>query len=279
MKRALKIIGLVLLLLITFIGLKMCDFGPEPARPDLDLPPAPQMAEPASAPMDMAFAPRNLFAATGVNPMPHGDPAQQDATPLPGPMDKTRRLEANELVYRFLGPGYFGAFNSSEYPDGRRLLWANGVNGVYKLDYETYEIYDHLPSENAEKYTQEWAENISAKLDKNNGASALLTGMKAMLPLKSLSGVYAMVGANNWFYFANKDGSIVAYGDEIEGDAGSKIVEKARFQLPADAAGASVGMNMTYDGWIVFPTEEGTTIAVSPDLKNFHSVKLNGTET
>jgi len=274
MKRALKIIGIIILLLIAFIGLKMCDFGPEPPRPDLDLAPAPQMDSLESAPMDMAFAPPNPFAATGVNPMPHGDPAQQDATPLPGPMDKSRRLEANERVYQFLGPGYFGAFNSSEYPDGRRVLWANGVNGVYKLDYESYEILGHLPSDVADKYNQKWAENISAKLDKNNGASALLTGMKAMLPLKSLSGVYAMVGANNWFYFANKDGSIVAYGDATDGDANSEIVEKARFQLPPDAAGASVGMGMTYDGWVVFPTEQGNMIAVSSDLKEFQSVKL-----
>ena len=274
MRTIFKSFGLIAILAIAFIGLNMCEFGPKPPRPDLDLPLAPQMENPELAPINMAFAPPNPFAAQGVNPMPHGDPAQQDATPLAGPMDISRRLEADEIVYKFLGPGYFGAFNSSQYPDGRRVLWANGVNGVYKLDYETYDILDHLPSENAKRYTQDWAENISAKLDKNNGASALLTGMKALWPLKSLSGVYAMVGANNWFYFANKDGSIVAYGDAIDGDAGSKIIEKARFQLPANIADASVGMNMTYDGWIIFPTEQGTIIAVSPDLKEFHSVKL-----
>lgn len=199
------------------------------------------MDNPAGAPTDMAFAPANPFAAQGVNPMPHGDPAQQDATPLPGPMDVSRKLDADELVYQFLGPGYFGVFNSSEYADGRRVLWANGV---YKLDYETYEIIDHLPSDLADKYNREWAEEITAKLEKYNGASALMTGMKAMLPFKSLSGVYAMVGANNWFYFANKNGSIVAYGDAVDGDAGSEIIEKARFQLPPDISGASVGMRM-----------------------------------
>ena len=275
MKQFFKILGILILLLIGMVIMRTCDFGPPPPRPDLDLPIAPQMDDPASAPMDMAFAPSNPFASNSVNPMPHGDPAQQDATPLPGPIDSSRALKHNELAYQFLGPGYFGAFTSSEYADGRRVLWANGVNGVYKLDYETYEIIDHLPSDKAEKYTQDWAENISAKLDKNNGASALPTAMKALLPLKSLSGVYAMVGANNWFYFANKDGSIVAYGDAVDGDAGSKIVEKARFQLPAQLAGASVGMNMTYDGWVIFPTEEGQMIAVSQDLSEFHSVRLN----
>jgi len=278
MRKFFKILGLVLLAFLALVLVKSILPKPEIPRPDLDLPLAIQMQSPASAPMDMAFAPFNKFASDSVNPVPHGEPAQQDSTPLPGPLDQSRQLKDNELLYQFLGPGYFGAFTSSEYADGRRILWANGVNGVYKLDYETYEVIDHLPSEFADKYTQDWAENISAKLDKNNGASAFFTALAALKPLKSLSGVYAMVGANNWFYFANKDGSIVAYGDAVDGDAGAKIVEKARFQMPADEAGASVGMNMTYDGWIVFPTENGTMVAVSQDLTQYRSVKMRHTD-
>lgn len=279
MKRFFKILGLLLLAFIAIIVFKTCDFGPPPPRPDLDLPKAPQMADPASAPMDMAFAAPNLFAAQGVNPVPHGDPAQQDATPLPGPLDKTRRLEPDEMVYRFLGPGHFGAFNSSEYEDCRRVLWTNGVNGVFKIDYETYEIIDHLPSNAAKEYTQEWAEKLTAKLDKNNNPTAFFTAMKSLLPLKSLSGVYTVVGANDWFYLANKDGSIVAYGDAVEGDAASKIVQKAIFKMPEGEAGPSVGMNMTYDGWIVFPTEQGYMVAVSQDLTEYRSVRLNNADT
>jgi len=274
MKRIFKIIALLLIVLIGFVALKTCDFGPPPPRPDLDLPLAPQMTNPSLAPMDMNFPADNPMAGQGVDPIPHGNPAQQDSTPLPGPIDITRRLEPGEIVNRFLGPGHFGINTSGQYPDGRRVLWTNGVNGIFKLDEETYDIIDHLPSEFADEYNQEWADKIIAKLDKNNGASAMPTAIKSMMPLKSLSGVYTVVGVNDWFYLAQKDGSVVAYGDEIKGDAGSKIVEKARFQLPADLAGASVGMNMTYDGWIVFPMEDGTIIAVSSDLTEYRSVKL-----
>ena len=277
--RFIKFAGLLLLILVGLFVLKTCDFGPPPPRPDLDLPLAPKMASPETAPMDMAFAPPNPFAANGVNPMPHGDPAQQDATPLPGPVDQTRRLKPEELAYVFLGPGYFGAYTSSPYPDGRRVLWASGVNGVYKVDYETYEIIDHLPMPEAEKYTQEWAEKITAKLDKNNGATAMGAAIKALMPLKSLSGVYAVVGANGWFYLAQKDDSIVAYGDEDPSDADSKIVLKAKFQMPEGEAGPSVGMNMTYDGWIVFPTEQGYMVAVSNDLTEYRSVRLKHADT
>jgi len=278
-KRFLKLVLAILLALIVFGILKSCDVSPPPPRPDLDLPLAPQMTDPSSAPMDMNFPEKNPMAANGVNPMPHGNSAQQDSTSIPGPMDVTRRLKEDEIVNTFMGPGHFGIYTSSPYANGNRVLWTNGVNGVFKLDEETYDIIDHLKSDVADKWDKEWADKILAKLDKNNGASAMVTAVRSMMPLKSLSGIYTVIGVNNWFYVAHKDGSVVAYGDEIDGDARSKIVEKARFQLPAEISGASIGMNMTYDGWIIFPMETGTLIAVSPDLTEYRSVRLKYADT
>ena len=267
-KFALVIVALVLITLIRNA------LEPEEARPDLDLNPAPTSTTNLAQPDSHSFAPVNPFLAKGVNPLPHGDTAQQDATPIPGPMGKTRRLSENELTYQFLGPGHFGIYTSSPYANGKRVLWTNGVNGIYKLDEETYDIIDHVPTEQAKKYDEAWANNITDKLDDSNSIWSLGTGINALKPLLDLSGIYALVGHNNWFYFANKDGSIVAYGDEVEGDPKSNIVEKARFQLPPGDAGPSVGINLTYDGWIVFPTEDGIMIAVSMDLKTYKSVPL-----
>ena len=273
MRRFLKIFALVIVALV-LITLIRNALEPEEARPDLDLNPAPTSTTNLAQPDSHSFAPVNPFLAKGVNPLPHGDTAQQDATPIPGPMGKTRRLSENELTYQFLGPGHFGIYTSSPYANGKRVLWTNGVNGIYKLDEETYDIIDHVPTEQAKKYDEAWANNITDKLDDSNSIWSLGTGINALKPLLDLSGIYALVGHNNWFYFANKDGSIVAYGDEVEGDPKSNIVEKARFQLPPGDAGPSVGINLTYDGWIVFPTEDGIMIAVSMDLKTYKSVPL-----
>lgn len=275
MRRFFLIISLLVFGFLAFSLAKMMDIGPQPPRPDLDLQPVPQMENPASVNLDMAFASKNPFLADGVNPLPHGDTAQQDATPLPGPMGASRSLSEEDISYKFLGPGYFGIYTSGQYENGQRVLWTNGLNGIYKIDEKTYEIIDHLPTPLAETYTQEWANDILSKLDENNSSiGAIKTGIDALMPLTNLSGIYAMVGSNNWFYFANKDGSIVAYGDAVEGDPFSGIVEKARFAMPPGEAGPSVGINMTYDGWIVFPTEDGIMVAVSMDLKQYKSVKM-----
>jgi hypothetical protein len=219
-------------------------------------------------------APKNPFAADSTQPMPHGDPSQQDATNVNGPIDHARELKDNEKIYRHLGPGHIGGFTTSAYADGSRVLWTSGVNGIYKLNAETLEIYDHLPTEAAVVWTKDRAEDSIDALDADNSIANLQLAIENVKALQDLSGIYAVVGANNWFYIAGKDGSITAYGDRIKGDPTSPIEEKARFKVPAEAAGATLGMNMTYDGWIVVPTEEGWLVAVSMDLKEHRLIRL-----
>lgn len=279
MKRFFKYAGLGLLLLI--VGYVAYGFVAKALtpRPDLDLPAAPKTSYAARPLSEITMPPFNPMAAQGVFPMPHAEPAQQDATALPGPMDRSRRLADEEKQYVHLGPGYFGAYTTGKYADGTRLLWANGVNGLYKIDEETYEIYDHLPTPEAREYTREWAEGITAGLNDDNGTWGLIDSVRAIMPLTSLSGIYAVVGKNGWIYLANKDGSILAYGDAVEGDPRSKIELKAKFKMPEGEAGPSVGMNMTFDGWIVFPTENGYLVAVSQDLKQYRSIRIKHADT
>ena len=273
-----KIIILLVLAISLVASLKYCHQEQVP-RPDLDLPLAPQMTEKTDVNSIPNLPPKNTFLAEGVNPMPHGEPAQQDVTAIAGPIDVSKRLSAGDITYVHLGPGYFGAFTSNVYPNGERILWANGVNGLYKLDEETYEIYDHFETPVSGTYSEEWANEFTVKLNKNNGATGIPTAIKAMSPLKDLSGVYIMVGKNNWVYIADNDGIITAYGDAIENDPTSEIVVKATFQLPPEASGPSVGMNMTFDGWIIIPAENGYLAAVSSDLTEYRIIRLKHADT
>jgi hypothetical protein len=48
--------------------------------------------------------------------------------------------------------------------------------------------------------------------------------------------------------------------------------------MPAGVSGALVGMNMTYDGWIILVTEDGDALAVSRDLATVHRTRLANSE-
>ena len=73
-------------------------------------------------------APKNKFVADGVYPIPHGEPAQQDATDLAGPEDVNRTLNSDEIQYVFTGPGSIGGYTSNIYSNGERVLWLSAIN-------------------------------------------------------------------------------------------------------------------------------------------------------
>lgn len=218
--------------------------------------------------------PKNPYTADSTQPMPHGDPAQQDATPVKGPLGESRQLQEDEIIYQHLGPGYIGGFTTSAYENGSRVLWTNGVNGLYKLNAETLEIYDYIPSPVAGQWTKDHAEDSIAALDADNSLLNLPLAIEDSKALQDLSGIYVAVGSNNWAYIADKDGSITAYGDAIEDDPTSAIEIKGTFQMPPEAAGSTLGMNITYDGWIVLPTTDGWLVAVTMDLADYRLIRL-----
>lgn len=242
-------------------------------------PPLPPERLSAASETSREQPPRNPYLADGPYPVAHADSAQSDAGPIAGPIDQSRALRPEEIRYLFIGPAPLGALTSGRYPDGRRVLWLNAVNGVFKLDEANYQILADTPTRFARIYTSAWAEEITARLDADNGESALQTVGDALRPLGDLSGAYTLVGANNWFYVASKDGSVTAYGDAVENDPASPIVVKARIRLPAEAAGNTIGMNITYDGWVIIATESGYVVAVSGALDRSQAVRLRYADT
>ncbi len=79
------------------------------------------------------------------------------------------------------------------------------------------------------------------------------------------------------YYLSGKTG-LTIYGDAVKGDLDSAIAVKGTWDLPDNITGNLIGMNMTYDGWIILATEHGYVIALSRDLKTYHTVKMAHSE-
>jgi hypothetical protein len=196
-----------------------------------------------------------------------------------GPLDRTRKLAPDEIDYVHLGPGHFGPIISGPYPDGRRVIWSNGLNGVTKMDHETFKVLAHLPSSNPAVFDEARANAAIAAFDKSNdGVGAVARAVREIRMFKQLAGVYTLVDRDNRFFVGLKSGAIAAYGDEIEGRPESPIQLKGTYPLPAGITGSLIGINMTFDGWLVVATEHGYVVAVSRDLKQGHAVRLRHAE-
>jgi hypothetical protein len=223
--------------------------------------------------------PKNPYLANSNYPMGHGDSAQQDAVPQPGPMGPTRTLTVDELQYTFAGPGYFGINTSGVYPDGKRVFWGNGLDRLVKLDYDSYEIITQKYFPDVERYTAEQAEESIASFDESNdGIFAIVNAFQEAQKLRNLSNLYTLMDSDNTYYVGSKSGLITAYGDENPQDSRSPIVELRSFQLPAEATGPIMGLNLTYDGWLIAATEHGYLAAIKRDFSDYRLIRIRHSE-
>jgi hypothetical protein len=223
--------------------------------------------------------PKNPFLADSNYAMGHGDSAQQDAVPQAGPMGPTRALEASELQYTFTGPGFFGITTSGVYPDGRRVFWGNGLDRLVKLDYDSYEVVAEAFFADAERYTPGQSEQAIAGFDEDNdGIFAIYNAYSEAQKLRNLSNIYTLLDRDNTYYVGSKSGLITAYGDRDPRDSHSAIVELRQFRLPPQVTGPVMGLNMTYDGWLVAATEHGYLVAIKRDFSDYRVIRIRHAE-
>ena len=226
------------------------------------------------------LAPRNPYLADSIYPLPHGDPAQQDALNVAGPVDVSRALRPEEIEYVHTGPAVFGAFSSGRYPDGKRVYWVNSLDRIVKLDYDTHRPLATKMIEGVPVWTEQMADESIADFDDNNtGLLAIVTAFSEAQKLRDLASVYTLVDNNNEYYIAYKAGYIEVYGDAVADDRGSAIELKRTFQYPEELTNqAAMGLNMTYDGWVVTVTENGKLLAVKPDFSEYRLGDLQHNE-
>jgi hypothetical protein len=223
--------------------------------------------------------PRNPYLADSVYPLGHGDSGQQDALPVPGPTDPGPELAPDEIQYSHVGPGHFGAYTSSPYPDGRRVIWSNGLDRIVKSDFETLEVLATYWVPEARRWSEEEANAAIETFDASNeGFFSIWRAFREALKLRDLSSVYTVLDADNTYYVADKSGAITAYGDADPSDPASEIIVKGRVRLPEGVTGLTVGMNMTFDGWLIVPTEHGYLVAISRDFAQHHVIRLRHSE-
>ena len=232
-----------------------------------------------SSAVSAVLPPVNPWLADSIYALGHGDSAQQDAVPIAGPTGPSRVLADSEIQYQHVGPAHFGAQISGPYPDGRRVFWSNGLDRIVKMDHETFAVLDEYFFDPAVSYPAEQADDAIAYFNRNNsGFLSIIRGFREAQKLRDLSGVYTVLDRDNIYYIGAKSGVITAYGDEVAGMQSSAIEMKRTFKLPAQVTGLMVGMNMTFDGWLVVATEHGWVIAIKRDFSDYRLVKMRHSE-
>lgn len=227
-----------------------------------------------------ASVPVNPFLARSATPISHRNSAQQNASRIPGPSGPTATLAENQLDWRFLGPGHYGAVLSSVEKDGRRVLWSNGAETIAKLDAETFEVLAQLPLIPEGRFTQAEAatelNRVYAAPDAEQADLAFKLRMR-MLKSNSGAGVYAMIDKDGNFYVSSRTG-VTIYGDAVPGDSRSPIVVRRQWTKPDDVGGVLMGMNMTYDGRVILVSTAGDVIALSRNLDDMQRIKMRHSE-
>lgn len=218
--------------------------------------------------------PKNPHLADSSFPLPHGNSAQTTSAPQAGPIDpdtKFLSLFTDTITYTASGPFQFGSYTSSEYSDGRRVMWSSGADRVVKWDHDSLDVIAQwkLPPRTYHNAGQgEKHINLMNVLPLPIKFIYMLTELTPLLI--DLAGIYSMIDSEGFFYVGGTlptgEQGITVYGDMETDNADSMIEVKEQWALPPEVSGSLVGINMTFDGRVVLITEEGWVLVVSRDI-------------
>ncbi|NND95921.1 MAG: hypothetical protein HKN47_01175 [Pirellulaceae bacterium] len=180
--------------------------------------------------------PQNPFLADSPWPISHQNSYLQGSSSLPGPL----RGDRFRVQYQDAEPGSITLAYGPKDDRGNRAIWGNSLKHIYKID------------ANGKK----WIYAVRQPRRR---------------PIRSaLSGAYCLVDCDGVFYTANLQ-TIEAFGDQCVGNSLSGIRKLRQFNIPACQVQSDsekiIGLNMTYDGFLVFVTSHGTVGVLSRDLK------------
>jgi hypothetical protein len=242
----------------------------------------------AETPLNSDLPPRNSYLADSVLSVFHVNSGQTGASPIPGPVSKTRQIKDADIIWKKIGPGDgYSIQYSGVYPNGKRVGWFGGSQQLLKLDADTLDTISIYVLNKGKFYSPEEIERLIAKADKLKGQAmldVLVPVMSKGIELGVQSGYRLLDKDNNLFilYSDRETGgqTIRKFGDAIDNDPDSDIVLKGEFKLPADPGERflAVAMNITYDGTLIVATRDGTLFAVSRDFRLLDKIRLPGRE-
>ena len=153
------------------------------------------------------------------------------------------------------GPDAITISFSGPYPDGTQLIWGSTQVDVFKADVTGGKL------SYINRKTKDDVDFFSVDA--------------------AMSGAYTLVD-NTGTFFVPRYRKIFAYGDEIPGDAHSKIVIKDVYELPEEEIQSQdeniVGLNITSDGMLALATTHGTVFVVSRSFDSAYFLNLGEDE-
>lgn len=194
--------------------------------------------------------PVNTYLADSPWPMSQRNPYQQASSPLRG-------LEPNNKIRfdfeRTLPTSITLAYSSVYGSTGKRVVWGSTIASIFKLD-------------------------LNGGLFNSIKRIDLKTKPITEDPL---SGAYTLVDKDNRFYVPG-DLTISVYVDKVPGDPKSDIALDSQFEIPESLLVAEdeiiVGINMTYDGYLVVASSHGLVLVLDRSLSYYQSVRLGNDE-
>ncbi|WP_134684333.1 hypothetical protein [Brevibacillus migulae] len=231
---------------------------------------APQapIAHGKSAQSPSAFVPpKNPYLIDGPSQSFHGDPSNSDATLIKGPSG-TKRLEKDRIKAIYGGLTNFHYLSGPAYSTGEQVIWLANNNRIAKvlINDGRFEEIAHMRIPGQPYLSHRAAQNVTKRFDKARTEEELLAYLDKNFRgyfgnAIAQAGTYSLMDREGSLYTPVRN-SIMVFGDEQPGMAHSRIAVRRKLTLPATIIhptkpDAILGLQMTYDGHLVFVTIRG----------------------
>ncbi|MCB1153616.1 hypothetical protein KDL45_08185, partial [bacterium] len=185
--------------------------------------------------------PTNPYLAGDIWPMSHRNPYCQGSSPYPGPTSDDG-LHASFLTGT---PASITMTTGLQDESGDAPLWGSTLNEVYLIDASEQPMVE------------------LSVIRKPKGVS------------NPIGGAYTLADADG-FFFVPRNNRLYAYRNNPAGNPYGKIVLAGIYTLPGDSDEESIiGLNMTYDGFLVYATDRGRIGVVSRDFSDEQVFQLS----